>query len=350
MDAAWSHNKAQKPKSLMNNQKPIASLSLDLDNQWSYMKTHGDTGWQDFPSYLEIVVPRALEFLKKQNLRITFFIVGQDAALEKNHAAIRAIAEAGHEIGNHSFCHEPWLHRYAKTQIENDISLAEEKIVEVTGQQPKGFRGPGYSLSESALLVLARRGYIYDASTLPTFIGPLARKYYFMKSRLSDEEKEKKELLFGSWQDGLRPIHPYRWRFAGDNGPVDGLLEIPVTTMPFFRIPIHMSYLLYLASFSHQLARVYFKAALLLCRITGTHPSLLLHPLDFLGCDDLKDLSFFPAMSTTHDQKMQLVAEMIIQFEGQYRVVTLLEHALAAAQLARLQSIKPRFSSPSPRN
>ena len=25
--------------------KPIASLSLDLDNKWSYMKTHGDAGW-----------------------------------------------------------------------------------------------------------------------------------------------------------------------------------------------------------------------------------------------------------------------------------------------------------------
>ncbi len=29
--------------------KPIASLSLDLDNKWSYMKTHGDAGWESFP-------------------------------------------------------------------------------------------------------------------------------------------------------------------------------------------------------------------------------------------------------------------------------------------------------------
>ena len=28
----------------MNNNKPLASLSLDLDNLWSYMKTHGDAG------------------------------------------------------------------------------------------------------------------------------------------------------------------------------------------------------------------------------------------------------------------------------------------------------------------
>ena len=69
--------------------KSIASLSLDLDNQWSYMKTHGDAGWESFPSYLDIVVPRVLRFLEDFKQTITFFIVGQDAALEKNHTALR---------------------------------------------------------------------------------------------------------------------------------------------------------------------------------------------------------------------------------------------------------------------
>jgi len=71
-----------------------ASLSLDLDNQWSYMKTHGDAGWQSHPSYLDAVVPRILAFLAERRLTITFFIVGQDAALEKNHTALRSIAAA----------------------------------------------------------------------------------------------------------------------------------------------------------------------------------------------------------------------------------------------------------------
>ena len=159
----------------MNDNKPIASLSLDLDNQWSYMKTHADPGWETFPSYLDILVPRVLGFLEKHGLKITFFIVGQDAALEKNHAAIRAIADAGHEIGCHSFNHEPWLHLYSEQQVEDEITTAEEHIELVTGKKPIGFRGPGYSFSAAVLRVLARHGYQYDASTLPTFIGPLAK-------------------------------------------------------------------------------------------------------------------------------------------------------------------------------
>ncbi len=75
--------------------KPICSLSLDLDNQWSYMKTHGDPGWETFPSYLDLVVPRVLEILRQFDWKITFFIVGQDAALEKNRDALASIARGG---------------------------------------------------------------------------------------------------------------------------------------------------------------------------------------------------------------------------------------------------------------
>ncbi len=71
------------------------------------MKTHGDAGWESFPSYLDVIVPRALKFLEEKGLKITFFIVGQDAALDKNKESLAQISEARHEIGNHSFNHEP---------------------------------------------------------------------------------------------------------------------------------------------------------------------------------------------------------------------------------------------------
>ena len=127
--------------------KPIASLSLDLDNKWSYMKTHGDSKWESFPSYLHLLVPRVLDFLKAQNLTITFFIVGQDAALERNRELLASIAAAGHEIGNHSFHHEPWLHLYSEQQIEMEIARAEDHIERATGYRPIGFRGPGFMIS-----------------------------------------------------------------------------------------------------------------------------------------------------------------------------------------------------------
>ena len=46
--------------------KPLASLSLDLDDQWTYMKTHGDPEWEQYPSYLSYAVPRILDFLDEK--------------------------------------------------------------------------------------------------------------------------------------------------------------------------------------------------------------------------------------------------------------------------------------------
>lgn len=323
--------------------KPVASLSLDLDNKWSYLKTHGNAAWQTLPSYFDSLVPRVLNILDDHNLTITFFVVGQDAALQKHAAPLRAIADAGHEIGNHSFHHEPWLHLYSEAQINAELAHAEEQIVGATGQQPIGFRGPGYSCSEATLRVLAQRGYRYDASTLPTFIGPLARLYYFMNARLSAEEKAERSKLFGTVRDGLRPLRPYQWQIPGVENPLP-LVELPVTTMPLLRAPIHLSYLIYLGAASSTLALAYFRLALGLCRVSGVQPSLLLHPLDFMGVEDDQDLAFFPGMGMARAKKLALVERVLRLYARQFDVVPMRDHAERALYSDHMLTVDARTS------
>lgn len=306
-------------------EKPIASLSLDLDNQWSYMKTHGDPGWQEFPSYLDLMMPRVIAFLRRHELTITWFIVGQDAALAKNREALGQIAAAGHEVGNHSFKHEPWLHLYTEADLHAELTNAEEAIEAATGKRPIGFRGPGYSMSETSLRTLTAKGYKYDASTLPTFIGPVARAYYFATAKLSRQELDDRQKLFGTVRDGLRPLKPYFWEL-----PEGRILEIPVTTMPGLKVPIHFSYLLYLARYSESAARLYFRNALRMCRWAGVQPSLLFHPLDFLGGDDVSSLAFFPAMDMGGKRKVEFLDGVIEDLVKEFRVVTMAEHARRA--------------------
>ncbi len=315
--------------------KPLATLSLDLDNQWSYMKTHGDAGWESFPSYLNICVPRILEFLKARNWKITFFIVGQDAALEKNHDAIFQIVFDEHEIGNHSFRHEPWLHLYSDAELYDEIKKAEDAITELAKQKPIGFRGPGYSLSPSVLSVLIKLSYHYDCSTLPTFVAPLARLFYFLKSaKMTEEEKQKRQKLFGQFSDGFKPLKPYFWQVGNEK-----LLEIPVTTFPTLRLPVHVSYLLYLASFSETLAVTYFKSSIKACQISSTHFSLLLHPLDFLSGDDVPELKFFPAMNLSYSRKMHILERIFQIFEEAFTVVNLKTYAEQVSKM-NLKTLK----------
>jgi hypothetical protein len=319
-----------------------ASLSLDLDNLWSYMKTHGDPGWETYPSYLDTVVPRVLRMLENHDLKITVFVVGQDAALERNRAALASISRAGHEIGNHSFRHEPWLHRYTRAEIAEEIERAEDAIENATGVRPTGFRGPGYSLSQDVLEVLAARGYAYDCSTFPTFVGPLARAYYFMTAKLAAEERDERKILFGGLRDGLRPLVPYKWEL-GDRH----LLEIPVSTMPALRAPFHFSYLHWLATFSDGLADAYFRLSLAACRLRGLEPSLLLHPLDFLGKDDIAELAFFPGMTEAATPKLNRMERWLSMFASRYDVLPMGEHA-EVLQGARLGIRKPDFAAARP--
>jgi peptidoglycan/xylan/chitin deacetylase (PgdA/CDA1 family) len=302
------------------------------------MKTHGDAGWEIFPSYLDAVVPRMLALLGERDLQATFFIVGQDAAFPKNIPIFREIVDAGHEIGNHSFNHEPWLHLYSPEEIANEIKKAEDHIKRATGQRPVGFRGPGYSLSEATVRELACRGYLYDATTFPTYLTPLVRLYYLATANFSAEEKRRRKALGGTMRDGVRPNRPYYWHVDGKQ-----LFEIPVTTLPVLKLPMHVSYLFGLARFSPRLAISYFNLGLRLCRMANVEPSIVLHPTDFLGKEDGQGLSFIPGMNQPRALKLTFVGEVLDRLRAAFSVVTLREHAALAGGRPVVTVMHPSF-------
>lgn len=301
----------------------IASLSVDLDNHWSYLKTHGDESWRGFPTYLPSVVPRILEFCDDLEVAVTIFVVGQDAELPSNAEPLAQIGASRHEVGNHSFNHEPWLHLKSDTEIDEEIARAHGAILEATGKVAIGFRGPGFSVSKATIETLERHGYVYDASTLPTFIGPLARAFYMRASTLDDEELQRRGLLFGKFSEGFRPIKPYVWNL----GSAQSIIEIPVTTMPLTRLPIHATYLLYLARTSPWLANAYLHLALLLCRTFRVEPSLLLHSLDFIGKGDADGLGFFPGMDMEGARKRELLHRFVDAIGAKHEIVPMKDHA-----------------------
>ncbi len=308
--------------------KPTASISLDLDNLWSYLKTQGAPGWGNYPSYLDQVVPRMLETLDRCGQRITFFIVGKDATMESNRAVLRSIADAGHEIANHSFMHEPWLHLYNREQLNMEIGDAENAIAAVTGKTTRGFRGPGFSTSPLVRDVLAERGYTYDASIFPSALGPVARLFFFLNSKLSAEEKEMRKGLYGKFSDAFGTLQPFAWP--------NGLIEVPVTTMPLLRLPIHTTYLMFLAQQSEALAKLYWNTAVTLCRVRGVALSLLLHPTDFLDVKDVPEMSFFPGMKVPAAKKIALVEHTIRSLQQHWQVGTMSQHAESFSHASRM--------------
>lgn len=317
--------------------KPKAALSLDLDNLWSYLKVRGDKQWEYYPSYLNTLVPEILDFLDELNLKITFFIVGKDAMNPKHHEILREIVHRGHDIGNHSFHHEPWLHLLSKKELEEEILSADNAIQVATGKKPVGFRGPGFSWNTKLLEVLSENDYKYDSTIFPTFIGPIARKYFFSKSGLSKTEQHARSEMYGSFSDVLHPNKPYLW----NPQKTKKMIEIPVSTIPFLKTPFHLSYLMFLAKYSERVMLFYLQTAITLCRLSRTSPNFLMHPTDLFGSDRIPEMEYFPGMDIPTSKKQEIckcVLESIQQYYDFEDMSTFADHSLKTHKKIKTRS------------
>ena len=310
---------------------PLASVSLDADNLWSYKRTHGDADWVHRQSYLPALRRRMVVVFDAHRIQPSVMVVGADAAGPDGAEFITAMAEYGCEIGNHSFEHEPWLHLYTRPQLSDDIRRTEEAIMAAGAAKPRGFRAPGFATSPDLMTILDELDYDYDCSVLATWIGPLARLYYLRtNSGLDPDKREQRKALFGAASDALLPNRPFAWT-ARDQASVVELTEIPVTVFPILRVPMHASYVIYLSGFSMVAAKAYVRLALAVCRLTRTEPSLLLHPLDLLDAADAPGLEFFPGMQMDHGRKRAVLDDLLVQLSQHHRLVGMAEHAAAHA-------------------
>src|SRR5262249_10022005 len=87
--------------------------------------------------------PRVLDVLAARGARATFFLIGRRAAAAPD--IVRAIADAGHEIANHTWSHSSlWLCSPRRTELE--IARGHGVLAELTGvgaRPPPPPRGAG---------------------------------------------------------------------------------------------------------------------------------------------------------------------------------------------------------------
>lgn len=344
--------------STTHSRKPIASLSIDFDNKWAYLRAAGRTParssadernadvepcWESCDSYLGVVSERVVDVLGEFNLPLTAFIVGRDLQNDSDVEAIRYLGSLREiEYANHSLNHLPWMHTLTDEEIESEIMTTDRSLRRSLGIRPQGFRGPGFSCPAEVLSVLIANNYCYDASVFPTSIAPIARAVFLARTKLKGEQKEKAKKLYGGFASMRQPNRPFRRSIESD-----GLWEIPVTVLPLLRTPIHFSYLTFLAGFSTLAAKAYFRSALRLCRITGTAPSLLLHPPDFLGHEDDQDMAYFPGMKLARQPKLEFVRWALKLYSDTFDVRTMIRQIERPTAMSELVDASPVHSTES---
>jgi len=93
-----------------------------------------------------------LATLKKHNVSASFFLEGR--WVKNNPGMAKMIAEAGHEIGNHSFTH-PNMKQLSAPEINEEIKKTNDVIEAVTGVHTKWFAPPSGSYKDEVVNIAA---------------------------------------------------------------------------------------------------------------------------------------------------------------------------------------------------
>lgn len=86
-----------------------------------------------------LATPQLLDVLAKQDVKATFFLIGDWVRCEP--ALVREIAAAGHTIGNHTMTH-PWLSFCTAGRVRHEIADSKAIIEDTIGAKISLFRPP----------------------------------------------------------------------------------------------------------------------------------------------------------------------------------------------------------------
>ena len=140
----------------------VPSDAYKLPNQLGVIYWHGDPHraavaltFDDGPN--PPYTPRLLALLKANDVKATFFLVGE--RVEAEPALARAVIEAGHAIGNHTYDHARLVLK-TESGVENELMKAETAIERATGVMPRFFRPPYGSEDRFTLEASKALGYV----------------------------------------------------------------------------------------------------------------------------------------------------------------------------------------------
>ncbi|HEX4336071.1 MAG TPA: polysaccharide deacetylase family protein [Polyangiaceae bacterium] len=298
----------------------LCAVSVDLDEIPNYFGIHGlpDPGAPAAHAVYDVALERLGAFSRASGAPLTLFTIGADLARPEAARRLRAMADAGHELANHSLDHRYDLTRLPRDEMRRQVVEGADAIRGATGRSPTGFRAPGYTVNDELYEVLQEVGVAYDSSVFPCPPYYLAKAARLAVMRLMG--RTSRSVL--DVPSVLRaPTRPYRtgrpyWKRG------NGVLELPVQVTHGPRLPF-IGTTLTLAGPSK---------ARLLTRLVVGEPlvNLELHGIDVLddgdGLGALKGHQ--PDVDVPHDRKLEALSAVVSTLKSAgYSFVSLAEAA-----------------------
>ncbi len=188
----------------------LVGFGVDVDAVAGWL---GSYGGEDSPDDIsrglfagEVGSPRLLELFRRNGLKTTWFIPGH--SVETFPEQMKAVADAGHEIGIHGYSHENPI-AMTPEQEEEVLDHSIDLITKLSGKRPTGYVAPWWEFSNVTNELLLKKGIKYDHSLMHNDFSP----YYV---RVGD--KWTKIDYAGKPSDWMKPL---------ERGEETDLIEIP---------------------------------------------------------------------------------------------------------------------------
>jgi peptidoglycan-N-acetylglucosamine deacetylase len=322
----------------------LLALSVDLDEIPNYFQIHGLP--EPDGAMCNLVYDRALgrleAFARDLEVPLTLFAIGADLSRAENARSLRRMHLAGHEIANHSLHHMYDFSQLSRAGIQAQIEGGVRAIQEAVGEAPRGFRAPGYTVTDEVFEVLAELGVLYDSSVFP------CPAYYAAKvvalGMIQARGRESNSIV--DHPNVLRaPTRPYRIGTPYFRTGL-GMVELPIQVTRGPRLPV----------IGTSLALAGPVGAKLLARMCNGEPliNLELHGIDLLDSSDLGLEALRrhqPDVRIPWKRKLETFAAVVRYFKAEgYQATTLQKAAEAVLKSCpELPTRGPRLDE-SPRN
>lgn len=156
------------------NGKLLSCLTIDVEDWFHILDSPAVPGiehWPSLESRIERNLKELLTVLDNFSVKVTFFWLGWLA--ERHKDLVCVCRDAGHEIASHGYAHA-LAYEVGPNTFREDITRAKDILENIIGDQIRGFRAPGFSITEKApwaFDVIKESGYQYDSSVFPAARG-----------------------------------------------------------------------------------------------------------------------------------------------------------------------------------
>jgi len=300
----------------MNNHINKLVVHIDIDSPiklFNFYKIKGILyNQEELELFYKTAFERMFELFDKLNIKVTFFVVGDELqSSEIIQGIIKNAHLLGHEIENHTYSHPFGLAYLSEERIIEEIVMCNQIIEKTIGESPIGFRSPGYSMNLKVINVLEKLNFKYDTSGFWSIMNPLLKfsQNILFKNGVNNGD-------FGGVSRKLlqKPYVPHSDNWLISSNIKRDFLEIPLPRTNLFGMPFYNNFNLWAPVFYSNL----------MCKtINKDHIIYLCHIIEFMDMTDLipKELILHPNIKTSAIKKINKTEKFISNLSKRYEPI-----------------------------